>query len=55
MKITVIALMFAGWQVTNWGGNLNNEANAGLLYSDWSLSSGDSYAYFGSRLGLTIL
>jgi len=52
MKITVIALMFAGWQVTNWGGNLNNEANAGLWYANFNNSSGNTNANIGAQLSL---
>ena len=45
----------SGWRVALWFGSLNDGAFGGLLYSDWSGSSGASGASIGSRLGLTIL
>ena len=52
---TYIPAAGSSWRVARWFGSLNHGADAGLLSSVWSSSSGSSSADIGSRLGLTIL
>lgn len=50
--ITVMAFSEFGWRVAQFGGNLNNGSNAGLLYSNFNNDSGNDNPNIGTHLSI---